>query len=304
MRYIRTWKMQNYKLQDILELASRDKNKLVKRTENRYKDSVIRVAKYIAKNNYSIVCVSGPSSSGKTTTSNIITKKLEEFGKSALVVSMDNFFINRLDTPLLPDGTRDYDNINAVNIELFKKCMDELIDTGSTNMPIYDFISGVRLDDACCVKIKSNTVIIVEGLHALNPMCISEKMKTRTLKMYVCPQSGFIQPNANITPETLRLTRRMVRDFYHRGHSVKDTEAMWKNVREKEDVFVVPYKADADFIIDTTHMYEPLLYEHELLNISQKDADALKYLNYYLLNSNFSKNYISKDSLIWEFLGI
>ncbi len=306
MRYARVWKMRNYDLDDIVRLAYKNKERLVKRAENNYKNNVEKVVNAIKSSikDKRILFVCGPSSSGKTTTSNIITQKLEKMGIGACVVSMDNFFINRADTPKLPNGNYDYENVTTVNLDLFKKCMDELLEKGESMLPIYDFVTGVRTDNVYKLHLKENTLIIVEGLHAFNPLCHTELMKQKGIKLYVCPQSGFlINDGSCLTPERLRFIRRAIRDFYHRGHKIVDTENTWKDVRAGEDMYVVPYRGEADYIIDTTYIYEPLLYENELIKIANEDDGAKKYIKKNIPKTPLTKADISKNSLVWEFLG-
>ena len=296
----------NYDIDNIVERISLDKKSFVQSAEKNYKQGVEAITKQIAKNisekNLLLVC--GPSSSGKTTTSNIIVNTLANLGISALVVSMDNFFIEREETPLLPNGAKDYDNVKTINIELFKKCLNELIEKGTTKLPIFDFITGHRQDDVVEVTMRKNMVIIVEGLHVLNPLCISQAMQQKAIKIFVCPKSGFNKNNKTLISSTsLRFTRRMIRDFCSRGYSVNETEINWQGVIDAEKQFITPYKKDADFIIDTTHAYEPFLYNQKMLELLEKDRDFAKYIVKDIPKTELTSNDISSISLIWEFLG-
>lgn len=294
-----------YNMNKIYKMAQSNPKKLARVCESTYKNNILKVASKIAKqiNKRNIILLAGPSGSGKTTSSHIIVEELERRGIPAIVVSMDNFFIHRKDTPVFEDGSKDYDNIASVNIELFKKTMDNLIVNKFSMMPIFDFVTGVRQDDAYSIEITSpNTAIIVEGIHAFNPLCMSEEMRGKCEKVYVCVNSDFQTESGLITRETLRFCRRMIRDFHHRASSVKDTEILWRHVRDAEEQFIVPFKNTADFIIDTTHAYEPLLYKDELLKIAKVDENALKYLNFYLSDVEYSKKNIGENALVWEFL--
>ncbi len=296
----------NYDIDEVANKILQDKKSMVKIAEKNYRKGVELIAKEVASQmpNKNLLLICGPSSSGKTTTSSILLNALSKLGISALVVSMDNFFINREDTPFLPNGARDYDNVTTVNLDLFKKCMNELLQTKKTKLPIFDFITGVRQDDVVEAKITDKTVIIVEGLHAFNPLCISDVMNKRAIKIFVCPESGFSKNfNSLISAQTLRFTRRLIRDFCSRGHGPKDTKFYWQNVLDSEKKFVLPFKKYADFVIDTTHAYEPFLYNKKMLEISAQDKEFKKFIFPQVPETGLDYTDISALSLIWEFLG-
>jgi uridine kinase len=307
MNIRRTDKTQTYIMNKIVKIANNDKFKLIKKSENNYKDCVEEAAKFIRRNikNKNLLLICGPSSSGKTTTSHLITKHLLDNGIKSYVVSMDNFFINREETPILPDGTRDYDNVTTLNLDLFKSCVNDLLIKKQTDLPMFDFITGIRQDNAIHAEIDDNTIIIIEGIHAFNPLCISSEMKEKAVKVFVKPQSDFVLENKEkFTCEDLRFTRRSIRDFYTRSYSFSDTLKNWRNVRASEDKFIIPFKNDADFIIDTTYMYEPILYRNELEIIQEQDDEAkVLYQKLKMPKTPLTKNDISQDALIWEFLG-
>ena len=306
MRYSRERKHKSYQMEQIIELANKKKVRLIKRAEAHYRNNVKNAVAYILENikDKNLLLVTGPSSSGKTTTSNLIMKALDKRGISALVVSMDNFFIHRKDTPFLPDGTRDYDNVTSLNLDLFKEKMNLLLEERKAELPEFNFITGIREDNVFCGVVPEGAIIIVEGLHAFNPLCISKVMQEKSIKVYVEPQSEFEFNNGEkISPIDLRFRRRAIRDFFNRGYSIEETEKNWVNVRKGEEKFVLPYKQDADFLIDSVYMYEPLLYQKELKKIAETDKNALKYINTKIPSTKLTKKDIPADALIWEFLG-
>ncbi len=292
------------KLKKITKLAEANQEKFVKQSEGRYVKSIQKAVNKIVRNiaKKRIVLVTGPSASGKTTTSNILMEKLSKKGIKSVVVSMDNFFINRELTPKLEDGSYDYENITAIDVEYFKKCIDKLLLNGKTMFPKYNFAKGERDNNGGEITIDKNSVIIIEGIHAFNPAIVSQTMQGKFYRLYVCVNSGYVDETHLITAKQLRFTRRLVRDFLNRGASVKQTEEMWDNVLRGENLFIKPYKKEADIIINTTHAYEVFLYDDELREIAKKDSDALKYYEMFKTGVNFDKSKISKDALIWEFL--
>lgn len=293
-----------YNLNRISDIAYKHPYKLAECCETEFKEKIVKIANKIAseRSTRRVVLIAGPSASGKTTTSHLIVSELEKKGIPAIVVSMDDFFIDRKCTPVLEDGSKDYDNITSIDVDLFKKCMDNLIRDNYSTMPIFDFISGKSEKSAYCIKIDKKSVILVEGIHAFNPLCMSNEMLGRCRKLYINVCSDFETDAGLLTHETLRFCRRLIRDFYNRGVNVVETENYWRHVRDAEERFIFPFKNSADFVVDTTHRYEPLLYKDELLKIAQMDENALKYLNYFLTDVEFNKTYIGKDALVREFI--
>jgi len=288
----------------VIEQATTDPNKMAAVTEKKYVDSIHFAAKKIADNidKKRIVLVTGPSASGKTTTSHILMQELENRGVSSIVISMDDFFVGRELTPKLPNGEYDFESIEAVEINLFKECLDNLLTKCKSSMPVFNFIKGEREDGAYDLTISEHTAIIIEGIHAFNPRIISKTMEGRFYRVYVCANSDFVGQEKTITCENLRFVRRMIRDFHHRGASVERTKQMWVNVRAGEEVNILPYKHLADFTIDTTHHYEPLLYKLELEKLVVADENARPYLQNFESNTGFTKDLISEQTVVWEFL--
>lgn len=292
------------KLNKLMKLAETDQDKLVKMSEANYVKAITKAANKIVRNikRKKIVLVTGPSASGKTTTSNILLARLEERGIKSVVVSMDNFFVNRDMTPKLEDGSYDYENITAIDVDYFKACIDELLKEGRAVFPIYDFTTGTRDNNGMEIVMDPNTVLIVEGIHAFNPAIVSKAMQGKFFRLYVCVNSGFVDEEHLVSARQLRFTRRLVRDFLNRGASVQQTEEMWDNVLRGENIFIKPYKKDADIVINTTHPYEIFLYDYELQEIAKKDTQALKYVQMFKTGVDFDKSKISEDALVWEFL--
>lgn len=289
---------------DKLNIEAKNQKEFAEATEKSYNDKIEYIAGEIANNVdvHKIVLVSGPSASGKTTTSHILMKKLEDKDIASVVVSMDDFFVNRDQSPLLIDGSKDYENIKAINIELFKECMDNLLIQGKSFMPLYDFITGERNDFSYFMELKKKTVIIVEGLHAFNPAIISKEMRGREFKLYVCVNTDFRSKKTILTADNLRFVRRTVRDFYMRGASVKHTREVWVKVLAGEQKFIKPFKKYADFVLDTTHYYEPYLYKSKIKEIATTDRCIIPYLSKFDTELDFDYKCVSDDSLIWEFL--
>lgn len=251
--------------------------------------------------NIKVILLSGPSSSGKTTTANIISEKLKEKHFCSSVVSMDDFFINREDTPILPDGNYDFENITSIDLPYFKKFVNEIIETQHSLLPQFDFISGTR-QGYVNFNVSKNEILIIEGIHALNP-CILDKHNDQVYRVYVCLNTDFCIDNKVILPaKILRRIRRCIRDFYTRGTTISQTLHMWKNVCDGEEKFIKPFKNNADFLIDSTHNFEPLIYKKYLPPLLDKSSDSklLETDLQYACEMDISN--IPQDCLLWEFI--
>ena len=212
---------------------------------------------YHDKKNIKIVLIAGPSSSGKTTTSKKLSVYLQTLGFKTHAISVDDYFLDRNDTPKLPNGEYDFESIRAIDIELFNKQLSELLDGKKTLLPQYNFVMGKKEFKNKWLQIKENDIIIIEGLHALNDeltMAIDRKNKC---KVYISPLTQLNIDNHNRihTSDTRRL-RRIIRDNKFRGHTASDTLSMWKNIREGEEKYIFPFQDDADIVVNTALVYE------------------------------------------------
>ena len=274
--------------------------------ENSYRNQINEVVNDIISNrDIKVVLVAGPSSSGKTTSSNILMKKLQDKGIHSVVISLDNFFINRENTPKLPNGRYDFESPYSLDLEYLNTFIADLLDNGKALMPIYDFKSGERQKDYEEIVLTDNSVVLIEGIHAHNPLLFKSHTKNM-YKLYVCLNSDFVCDNEiKIQAKQLRLMRRSLRDYLTRGHSVSATLTMWDDVLDGEEKYIKPYKPYASYIIDTTHPYEPMLYKKylsEMLEtVSNPEAkDLLEILKNF---DCLDKSNVPDGSLLWEFLG-
>ena len=286
----------------IKEIVSNPK-KVARDTESKYRRSVLQVVKKVSSDlaHNRIVLITGPSASGKTTTSNLLTSALLAKGVPCVVISMDDFYISAKDRQVI-DGKIDYESLNALDIDLFKQCMNNLIKFNKSMMPRYDFINGEMQKEAYELNVTKDSVIIIEGIHAFNPEIISKEMEGKVYRLYVHTNSYFFSDYKIITPSTLRFFRRLVRDFHTRGATVEKTKNMWKGVIDGEQKYILPYKHLANKSIDTTHLYEPFIYLEEISKITQVDPEAEVYLTIFESEISFDRKLVSDKALVWEFL--
>ena len=209
--------MKEFKFVDVETLnldAIEDLPSLILDSEQEYTKQVAEIAKVICNNaNLKIILLAGPSASGKTTTSNILKLNLEMLGKKVVTVSLDNFFLPRDKTPKLPDGSYDFESIDALNLPRLNQFVDELIENGVSRMPKFNFLTGNPDDNAIEITADSNTIIIFEGLHALNPEIIKHN-KDKVFKIYINLYTNYIYNNELcLKYDDIRFLRRLTRDF-------------------------------------------------------------------------------------------
>ena len=295
-----------YYVDEFNNLKNTDEQLLVDMSENMFHNQIDDIVDEILEKKVKIVLLAGPSSSGKTTTSKILADRLTEKHKTSIYVSLDDFFLNRENTPLLPNGNYDYENVTALDIEYFHSFLHALLSTTEADMPKYNFLTGMREENYTHIDIDDDTIVIIEGLHALNPLLINGYTEY-VYKIYICTQSDFYENDKCVLSSTeIRLLRRLLRDSLTRGRNVKTTLSTWHEVLEGEKKYIDPYKDDADFSVDSVHMYEPLLYAYYLSPLLQKESlstciDLVQKLKKFEPMTN---SLVPKNSLLREFLNV
>jgi uridine kinase len=270
------------RVSDVNQKAKEDGEGLFNLCNEKYEKKIDVIARQIAEDTSKarIIMLSGPSASGKTTTSLKLQNALKTLGCGAVAISMDDFFKNREDTPVLPDGTRDYESSSALDTALLKETLGELISTGKSKIPVFNFKRGHRLDEFRDVILDKGHVAVVEGLHALNPDITGLLPAGAIMKLYVSVSSDFINDNGDVVlcARDVRLIRRTIRDFHFRGSNVESTLDIWDAVCRGEDLYVRPYKKYADITVNSALSCEPCLFREtaeELFGaIGQESAHA------------------------------
>lgn len=285
----------------------------VKECEDRYNNKIESIARDIAESEkVEIVMLAGPSSAGKTTTAKKLRQHLEAFGIKSYTVSLDDFYVDNSDAPRFPDGTPDFETVDALDIECFQTKMTELIEKGETELPEFDFLTGKRKKQYNHIQITQHDVIIVEGLHALNPRITDHLPAERLLKIYINVSSRIYDENKNIllNKRNMRFIRRMVRDYKFRGNSVEDSHRMWLAVCYGEDTYLFPFKDNADVKINTIHLYETCILKNtaiKLLEEISKESEFYRESQRLIRNlSEFpaiDSSKVPENSLMREFIG-
>ena len=264
----------------------------------------------IEKEKVKIVLLAGPSSTGKTTTTNKLKLCLKSLGKNPLMLSMDDFFVDRGQTPLDEEGNPDFERLEAVDLELFENCIEKLLSKEEVQLPMFNFILGKK-EYGETTKIENDTIILIEGIHALNPKVLENIPKNKKLKVYLSALNELgIDDHSRISTTNNRLLRRIVRDNRTRGHSVERTLELWHKVRVGEENYIFPYQDEADYTVNTAMIYElgvlktyvePLLYS--VKPDSPYYNEAISLINFLRLFLPIPADKIPDDSIIREFIG-
>lgn len=208
------------------------------------------------KEDYKIVLLSGPSSSGKTTTSMKLSLYLKSLGLNPTHLSIDDYFHEREETPIGVDGKPDFESLAAVDTKLFDNQVSKLLKGVKVKVPTFNFIEG-RKEYKRVVELKENDILIIEGLHALNEDILTNIPKKKKFKVYISPLTYLGIDNDNrISMTDIRLLRRMVRDNRTRGYNPSKTLNSWRSVRDGEEKYVFPYQDNADVIFNSSLAYE------------------------------------------------
>ena len=258
-----------------------------------------------------IVLISGPSSSGKTTFSKRLAVQLMTNGLSPIALSLDDYFVDRVDTPLDEKGNYDFESLYAVDLPFFNSQLEALLHGEEVQLTKFDFTTGKRLLTDRKLRINKHTVLIIEGIHALNPELTSNIPAEDKYKVYVSALTSIMLDKHNYIPTTdNRLLRRILRDYKYRGYSAEDTISRWPSVRKGEDKWIFPYQENADAMFNSALLFELAVLKSHLCPVLEKvREDSPEYSEAYRLRKflqyfeSIPDNNLPPTSLLREFLG-
>ena len=294
-------------------IAEGKANDIIKLTEAVSSGNLLGLAKAIDdnKNNIKLVLIAGPTSSGKTTTSRKLAMYLKVFGLNPKYLSIDDYFLNRVDTPKLENGEYDFESINAINVELFNDHLTKIMNGEEVSIPTFNFYKGESEYLGKTLKLENKDILIIEGLHAINEELTKTVPKESKYKVYVSPLSDLnIDDHNMISNSDVRLLRRIARDNRVRGYNAEDTIKSWQTVRDAETKNIFPYQNDVDFVFNSSFLYEigvlktfvePLLYQID--SSSECHDEAVRLLKFLGLFVGVPDNEIPSDSIFREFIG-
>ncbi len=293
-------------------VCNREIKGFIESCELHFTDGIRKACDQIIRNNdKKFIMIAGPSSSGKTTTTRVLGAYLRSKGYDPICLSTDDYFVNREDNPKDEFGEYDFECLNAIDTKQFNEDLMKLLKGEEVNIPTFNFITGKREYHSHYIKLKENSIILIEGLHSLNDDLtpgIPEKYK---YKIYLSP---FIPLNIDrhnyISTLDLRLIRRIVRDNRTRGYTVSKVIEKWQSVRNGEEKYIFPFTHQADMIINTALPYEigvlKVYAEPLLLSIdtdSKYYEEARRLLKFLRSFYSITSEYVSKSSILREFIG-
>lgn len=275
------------------------------------KYAAIADAIYKKKDNVKFVFLAGPSSSGKTTSCKRIAVHLAVLGIKPLMISLDDYFLDREHTPKDEKGNYDFECLEALDLDFFSQQMQELLDGKEIELPKFNFVSGQREKSDKRIQLTDNSILIIEGIHALNPKLSKQINRKNKYLVFVSALTQLALDSQNlISTSDNRLIRRIVRDYNYRGSSAERTLLMWNNVRNGEERHIFPYQENADSIFNSSLLYEigvlksycyPLL--AQVPQTSPAYANARRLQNFLDNFSPISSQSIPPTSIMREFLG-
>ena len=295
-------------------IASGQLREFIRVNEALHDKSLAEIAEDILRMDARAIFLAGPSSSGKTTTANRLKIHLRVLGMHPVLISMDNFYLNRPDVPLDEHGKPDLESLYALDIELFRYCIRDLLDGKTAQLPEYDFATGMRKEKSIPLRISHDQMLIIEGIHGLSPEVHKGLEPGEICKFYLSELTCLnLDDHNRIRTTDARLLRRIVRDYQFRGTTPEKTLAMWDSVRRGEEKWIFPYQEQADIVFNTALHYElPVLrrYAYDMLQrITPDEPDyfranrLIKILNYFLPAPDDAMQEIPPLSILREFIG-
>lgn len=288
-------------------------NEVIQLAETHYESQLAKIADtiYEKKGEVKFVLLSGPSSSGKTTTAKKLSIYLQARGFNTYAISTDDYFLERKDTPKDENGEYDFECLEALDMDLFNKHMAKLLDGEKVLLPTFNFITGKKEYKKNYLQLKENDIVIIEGLHAINDTLTMSIEKKHKIKIYVSPLTQLNIDNHNRihTSDTRRL-RRIIRDNRTRGYMAADTLKMWAKIREGEENYIYPYQDECDIVINTALVYElgvlKTYAEPLLFSVPEDDPtypEAIRLINFLRNFLPIPSEDVPRDSVLREFIG-
>lgn len=279
--------------------------------ERKYADIADQI--YARKDSVKIIFIAGPSSSGKTSTSKRLAIQCRILGLNPKIIELDNYFVDRENTPLDEKGEYDFECLGAMDLEFLGRQLNELLEGKEVEIPKFDFKEGKRKFNGNYMTLHEKDILIMEGIHALNPAMIPDVDQSKVFRVYASALTSLsIDENNNISTSDNRMLRRMIRDNHARGVTPEETIIRWESVRRGENKNIFPYQENADAIFNSAHIFElPVLkyYAEPLLRRILPSSPAyteatrlLKFLDYIAVLSPSEIASIPPTSILREFI--
>lgn len=299
-------------LNHVIASGSKNTNEMINVSECLQERKISSIADHLAAHpEKKVVLIAGPSSSGKTTFSKRLSVQLLACGLKPVAISLDNYFVDRVKTPLDEDGNYDYESIYAMQIDLFNEQMNALLKGEEVELPYYNFKTGKSERSGQFLRLQPETILILEGIHALNPMFSEQIPEENKYRVYASALTSILLDDHNYIPTTdNRLLRRMVRDYKFRGYSAEETIRRWPAVRKGEEKWLFPYQEEADVMINTALLFELACLKEQALpllqnvpNGTREHAEAKRLIALLSYIRPLPTESLPPTSLLREFMG-
>lgn len=277
-----------------------------------YQDKrLVEIAQEIYDGKHRVVLLAGPSASGKTTITKKLCTQLKVLGLDPLYMGTDDYFVEREQNPVDENGNYNFEDLDALDVDLFNRNIISLLKGEEVDLPTFDFITGHKEYGKRITSIKRSQIIVIEGIHALNDELTPNIRQHQKYKIFVCPVPALMDTNKDLKPIDQRILRRMVRDNQFRGHRASATIKAWPSVRKGEEKNIFPFREEANVSFNTSHVYEvPVLkkYAEPILNeIGPEEPEyeeAQKILRFLAdFDTYEDDSVVPNDSIIREFIG-
>jgi len=267
--------------------------------------------RYHSDNPVRLVLITGPSSSGKTTFCNRVSIQLKACGLKPISFSTDDYFVNRVDTPKLPDGTYDFDNFDTVDHAALERDLIALLQGEEIEVPEYNFVTGMREYNGKRLQLKEGSVLLLEGIHALNPMLTKQIPESIKFRVFISTMTSTALDDHNIIPtDDNRLLRRIVRDYNKGAFSARQTISQWASVRAAEEKWIYPYQENADVMFNSAYLLEFAVMRNHAESIlatvpnnSPEYTEAHRLLRFLHYFTPVSDKEIPATSMLRQFIG-
>lgn len=294
------------------KLLNGDLANIIMISEALHEKKIAEIAdKIFSRRDTRIVLIAGPSSSGKTTFANRLAIQLRVNGLVPIPISLDDYFVNREETPIDENGEYDFETIGSVDIKLFNSQLSDILKGEEVELPTFNFLTGKREWNGNRIKLPQNGVVIIEGIHGLNPVLTSEIEDKYKFKIYISALTQLNLDNHNrIATTDVRRIRRIVRDHLSRGHEAEDTLKMWPKIKRGEQKNIFVYQEEADVMFNSTLVYELCVLKkaalEELNKIDESNPiyDEAKRLKSFLgFFKEIDEELVPQNSILREFIG-
>lgn len=292
---------------ELINLAAADQARFARVCEQRYHDRLDAAAQTALSSGAQIIMLTGPSAAGKTTTARKLSQRITAAGRRSAVISLDDFFVGEGRYPKQADGSDDYECVDALDLPVLRRCLQDLAATGVCETPVFDFLTQKPTGTTRHIDGRGG-VVVIEGLHAFNPaLGVDSLPEGAAIHIYAGLREEYAAPDGSrvLATRDIRLARRLTRDFLFRGHDADFTLRLWPHVCQSEDRYIKAFKSRADLVLDTSFSYEVCLWGNYTREMTATEyAGRLQELcRRFAAFDPLPGTVVPQDSMLREFIG-